>query len=351
MTETVYTGGRLRAYLEFLAAFLYFFFAQSLAIRGAHGLSGEAWSPLAEKAILVFLLVVGYAAMGFWFDRLADPISEQGLPWRPGWPREAGLGLATGWAIALVCVLPLTVFGGIAISFSPQASSWGWFAADTAFFALAALAEEVAFRGYAFQRFARALGPVGAALGFAAIYAILQALLLGANHASFAVSIVLSLILSACYLRTRALWVSWGLNFGWKASRALLIGLAVNGVNSHSPVVQGDPMGSFWLTGGSFGLDGSWLTFFVLLAALPVVFRVTRDLNYRYNAPVIVPGGIPVDLDAISRAQHEAAMGPAAPAAPSLVQIGNAGAGAPAERANGSNPQLPAKGQKLGARG
>jgi hypothetical protein len=324
MTEPVNTGGRLRAYLEFLAAFLYFFFARSLAFRGAQGLAGEAWSPLVEKAMLVFLLLVGYAAMGFWMDRQAHPISEQGLPRRSGWPREAGLGLATGWAIALLCVLPLTIVGGIAISFSPQAASWGWLVADTAFFALAALAEEIAFRGYAFQRFAQAVGPFGAALGFAAIYAILQALLLGASHSSFAVSIVLGLVLSACYLRTRALWVSWGLNFAWKASRALLFGLAVSGVTSHSPLVQGDPMGPFWLTGGAFGLDGSWLTFFVLLAALPVVFRITRDLNYRYNAPVIVPGGIPVDLDAISRAQHEAAMGPAAPAAPALVQIGNA---------------------------
>jgi membrane protease YdiL (CAAX protease family) len=333
MTAPVYAGGRLRAYLEFLAAFLYFFFAQHLAVRGAQGFAGEAWSPLVEKAMLVFLLLVGYAAMGFWFDRQVDPISEQGLPRRSGWPREAGMGLATGWAIALVCVLPLTVMGGIAISFSPQAASWGWLVADTAFFALAALAEEIAFRGYAFQRFARAVGPVGAALGFAAIYAILQALVLGASHASFAVSIALSLVLSACYVRTRALWVSWGLNFAWKASRALLIGLAVSGVTSHSPLVQGDPMGPFWLTGGAFGLDGSWLTFFVLLAALPVVFHLTRDLNYRYNAPVIVPGGIPVDLDAISRAQHEAAMGPAAPAAPALVQIGNAATETPKEQA------------------
>jgi hypothetical protein len=325
MTEPVYAGGRLRAYLEFLAAFVYFMIARSLAFHGAQGLAGEAWSPLVEKAMLVFLLLIGYSIMGRWFDRQAHPITDQGLPRRSGWPREAGLGLATGWAIALVCVLPLTVFGGIAISFSPQAASWGWLSADTAFFALAALAEEIAFRGYAFQSFERAVGPTGAALGFAAIYAILQALLPGASHVSFAVSFVLGLVLSACYLRTRALWLSWGLNFAWKASRALLFGLAVSGVTSHSPVVQGDPMGSFWLTGGAFGLDGSWLTFFVLLAALPVVFRITRDLNYRYNAPVIVPGGIPVDLDAISRAQHEAAMGPAAPAAPSLVQIGNAG--------------------------
>ena len=80
-------------------------------------------------------------------------------------------------------------------------------------------------------------------------------------------------------------------------------------------------MGPLWLTGGGYGLDGSWMTFVILLAAIPVVFRVTRDLDFRYNAPVIVPGGIPVDLDAITRRQHEAAMGPVESATPALVQI------------------------------
>jgi hypothetical protein len=129
------------------------------------------------------------------------------------------------------------------------------------------------------------------------------------------------LLLSTAYLRTRALWLSWGLNFGWKASRALLFGLAVSGESSHSPVVQGDPMGPFWLTGGGYGLDGSWVAFAVLLASIPVLFRVTRDLDYKYNAPVLVPGGVAVDLDAAAKRQHEAAMGTAEPAAPSLVQI------------------------------
>jgi hypothetical protein len=136
------------------------------------------------------------------------------------------------------------------------------------------------------------------------------------------VFVALGLVLSAAYLRTRAIWLGWGINFGWKASRALLFGLAVNGVNSHSPVIQGDSMGPFWLTGGGFGMEGSWVTFILLIAALPVVFRITRELDFRYNAPVIVPGGIPVDLDAAARAQHEAAMGTAAPAAPALIQIG-----------------------------
>jgi uncharacterized protein len=86
-------------------------------------------------------------------------------------------------------------------------------------------------------------------------------------------------------------------------------------------VVQGDPTGSFWLTGGGFGLESSWFAFFVLLALIPVVYRLTRDLDFHYNAPEIIPGGLPVDLDAASRRQHEAAMGPSEPAPAPLVQI------------------------------
>jgi len=329
MSTSETSGGRLRAYLQFVAAVLYFFLARSLAHRGAQGLAGEQWSPLAEQAMLVLLLLAGYALFGFWLDRQNHPVSEQGWPRREGWPGEAGLGLAAGWSLAVVCVLPLTLVGGIAIVLSTGPSAWGWLAADAAFFALAALAEEVAFRGYGFQRFERAVGSLGAALGFAAFYAIVQALVPGSNRASVLVSVALSLALSTAYLRTRALWLCWGLNFGWKASRALLFGLAVSGVGSHSPVVQGDPMGPLWLTGGGFGLDGSWITFVVLLAAIPVVFRITRDLDFRYNAPVIVPGGIPVDLDAVAHRQHEAAMGPAASATPALVQIFPAATPAP----------------------
>jgi hypothetical protein len=200
----------------------------------------------------------------------------------------------------------MALAGGIAVALSVRAAEWGWLAADAAFFALAALAEEIAFRGYAFQRFADAVGGPGAAFGFAAYYAIVQMLLPGASRASFLVSLVFGLVLSTAYLRTRALWVSWGLNFGWKASRALLFGLAVSGVSSHSSLVEGDPMGPFWLTGGGFGLDGSWSAFVVMLVALPVVFRFTRDLDFRYNPPRFEPAGIPVDLEAAMRVQHEA---------------------------------------------
>jgi len=315
MTVSQPGTGRLRAYFEFLVALVYFFVARSLAHNGAIGLAREQWtleqwSPLIDQAMLAFLLLLGYAGMGFALDREEHPVRAQGFPRRTGWSGEAGLGLAVGWTLAVACVLPLVVGGGIAIVLLLGLSAWGWLVADIAFFALAALAEEIAFRGYGFQRFAQAVGPIGAAVGFAAFYAVVQALLPGSNHVTFAVSVVFSLVLSTAYLRTRALWVSWGLNFGWKASRALLFGLAIGGDNNHSPVVQGNPMGPLWLTGGGFGLDSSWVALILLLATLPVVYRLTRELNDRYNASemvpeiarevvsAIVPGSLPEDLGA-----------------------------------------------------
>lgn len=321
MTTPRIADGRVRAYAQFIAAIFYYFLVRAISNHGAHGLFNDQWAPLFEQVMLVFLLLLGFSGFGFTLNGQQHPISAQGLPRREGWIREAGLGLALGWAIALICAIALLMGGGIAIRFQGNLAAWAWFLIDAAFFAFLALAEEIAFRGYAFQRFARALGPIGAVLGFAAFYAFLQGLRPGSNRASTAVAIVLSVLLSTAYLRTRALWVSWGINFGWKAARALIFGLAVSGVSNQSPVVQGDPMGSFWLTGGGYGLDASWVAFLVLIAAFLLVFRITRDLDFRYNAPEIVAGGIPVDLDAAARRQHEAAMGPAEPTPPALIQI------------------------------
>lgn len=315
-------SGKFRAYLEFIAAVIYFFVVRSFAHNAAIRIQHDTWAPLFEQVLFVALLVLGYAAFGSIFDRQSQSIAAQGLPLRSGWTREAATGMAVGWGAVVVCVLPMLLIGGIAVVITTQSSSWLWFLVDAAYFALLALGEEVAFRGYGFQRFRAVVGSSGAALGFALFYAIVHALQPGTSNASIAISVVFSFLLTTAYLRTRALWLSWGFNFAWKASQALIFGLTVRGISTHSPIIEGNPMGPFWLTGGGYGIDASWFACLVLLAAFPVVYRVTRDLEFRYNAPVFVPGGIPVDLDRASRAQHEAATRPGAePAPPSLVQI------------------------------
>ena len=74
-------GGRFRAYLEFILAVVYFFMARILARHWAHGLVREQWSPLLEQAMLAFLLLAGYAALGSWLDRAkAEALGTLKLP-------------------------------------------------------------------------------------------------------------------------------------------------------------------------------------------------------------------------------------------------------------------------------
>ncbi len=299
----------------------YFFLARVIAEHGARGLVSEPWSALVEQGMLVFLLVVGFGGFAFLMDGEAHPVSAQGLVGRPTMMGELCTGLAGGWMIALVCVLPMVFLGGIAMTLSLHAISFGWLVVDAGYFALGTLAMQVAFRGYPFQCAIRAMGELPASLMMAVFYGMMQAWLPGASLASMAVSVALGLLLAMAYLRTRALWLAWGLHLGWVGSRALLFGLTVKGNGSHSAVVQGDPTGPVWLTGGEFGLDGSWVAFLVILLAMPFVYRATRELSYHYNAPLLVPAGIPVDLDAAARRQHEVATREAVAEVKPLVQI------------------------------
>lgn len=315
--------GRLRAFSWFLVAAIYFVLAQRVALHAANGLSSGDWFLFIDSLVLLFLLVVGYAAMGYAAQRQREPLKAMGLVRREGWLREFGLGAALGWGGVVACVLPMSLIGGLVITFWTNGHQFLLLFVNLLTLAVAALAEEVAFRGYPFQRLIDAVGPTLATLGMSVLFAVMHLFNANATAASTLVTVLAGWLLSIAYLRTRALWLPWGFHFAWNASMAVLFGLPVSGMTTFSPVISANAGGPAWLTGGGYGPEGSALAVIVLLALMIVLLKVTRDYAHKYAQPVIVPGGIPVDVDAIARQQHEAAMGPAAAAssAPKLVQI------------------------------
>lgn len=314
---------RLRAFLWFLIAAVYFFFARVVAERAANGLSSGAWLEVVNRSVLLFLLVIGYAAMGYIGQRQRHPVKTMGLELRAGWRREFALGAALGWGGVVACVLPIALIGGLVVTLYTTWQQFGLILVDLVILAVAALAEEVAFRGYPFQRLIDATGPVIATLLMSVVFGLIHLGNPGATGASTLVTIFAGWLLAVAYLRTRALWVGWGFHFAWNASMGILFGLPISGITIFSPVVSSNAVGPLWITGGDYGPEGSAIGALVLLVLMLVLVSATRDLKHRYAQPVIVPGGIPVDLDAIARRQHEAAMGaaPASPATPQLVQI------------------------------
>lgn len=314
---------RTRAFGYVIIAAIYFYLVYILAPHAAHGLARGLWFPFVERSIFLFLLVLGYAAMGRIFNAQRHPISSMGLALRPGWKREFGLGAALGWGMLVAAIIPLVLSGGLIITFWLIPRQFGILVLDLLLLAVASLAEEVAFRGYPFQRLIDAIGPTMATILASFAFAGVHIFNPSFSGASFLVTVLSGWLLSIAYLRTRALWVSWGWHFAWNASMCMLFGLPLSGITQFSPIIQSNTVGPLWMTGGDYGPEASVVTTIVLLLGTFVVYRATRQYAYQYNQPVIIPAGIPVDLDAMSRtlAPHHPVDPPPVPAGSSLVQI------------------------------
>jgi membrane protease YdiL (CAAX protease family) len=314
----------MRAFGWFLIAIVYTALAYILATHAARGLAPGDYFELADRSILLFLLLIGYSAMGRVGQAQRTPLRDMGLERRAGWQREFGLGAALGWGGIVACVLPTAAFGTLAIQLYRTPHQWLLLVIDFAVLAVAALGEEVIFRGYPFQRLIDALGPTLATLFAALLFGVFHLTNPNGSTASLTTTVISGWLLALAYLRTRALWVGWGLHLGWNASMGLLFGLPVSGLTIFSPVVSTYARGPVWVTGGGYGPEGSLTAMAVLFVLLFVLVRLTRELKHQYAGPVIIPAGIPVDIDALTRQQHERGIGPGASAAPpgqQLVQI------------------------------
>jgi membrane protease YdiL (CAAX protease family) len=328
---------RIRAFCFGAIGIAYYYVAQAVALHAAAGLSSADWFDLVDRLMLLFLLLLGYSVMGLTFRQMGQrqqrPFEQMGLKRRPGWPREFALGAALGWGTLVFAILPLVLGGGLVVTLWGAPRQWFLLALDLVVLLVASLSEELVFRSYALQRFAEAFGPAGATFLIALLAAAFRFSDPFAPRAAVWVAFFLSWLLSLGFLRTRALWLPWGLRFAWYASTALLFGLPImGGVSRYSPVVQSTAHGPEWLTGGYYGPEAGIVTVVVLICAFYVLLRTTRDYAYRYATPEIVAAGIPVDIDAISKRQHEVAMGPAVETAtPKLVQIGGQSSQGPAQ--------------------
>lgn len=287
---------RFRVLLWFIVAAIYYIVARGIASVAANGLSSGIWFDLVDRAILLFLLIVGYAAMGYIGQRQQNPVRAMGLARRAGTGREFALGAAIGWAGMAVCTLIIAVFGGLVIFFYTNWRQFAEIPLDLAILLIAALAEEVAFRGYPFQRLIEATGPLFATLFLSILYALIHITNNGASPASFIVAMLAGWVLSIAYLRTRALWMSWGIHFAWIASMTVLFGLPLVGLTRFSPVISSTALGPIWLTGLDYGPEGSAIAIAMMLGMIVLTLYATRNMSWQYAQPAAVPAGSTEDV-------------------------------------------------------
>jgi membrane protease YdiL (CAAX protease family) len=266
--------GRLRAGWRAACGLLVFVLAEIIAA-GTAGLAGnrpivvEAFSRTVDLAILLAGFVLLLIAVDGVDDR---PLAAMGLGWKPQAKRQIVGGIAFGGLLVGLCVAVILATSTVAIHTSFNARAL--LHAALAFYVLgvAAMAEETAFRGYPFQRLVEAIGPVAAVILAAVGFGLIHGYNPEVSRLAIANTVLFGVLLAVAYLRSGALWLPWGIHFGWNAALGLGFGLPLSGVKLFASVVRMNPVGPTWITGGGYGIEGGGLATAVIALAIPAVY-------------------------------------------------------------------------------
>ncbi len=307
----------------FFTGLLWIAAASTAASKSAQGIATRFNLPqandLLHQLFLAFLLLAGFASINWVAARSGGIRSTNALPTRPTSRQEFLRGAALGWAMLLAVLIPMMLTGTLHPAFAFTPAALGSAALSLASLLVYALVLELAFRGYLFTRLIAAFGEVAATIVMAALYALISSYRPHSTALSIFIAFVAGLLFALAYLRTHALWLGWGMHFAWLIATATLLGLPIAGDITHNDLVFTDTSGPDWFTGGLYGPEGSLIAFVVLLAAIPILYRVTRNYAWDYTHTPIVAAAYEVVVapPAVHTAMEAAAAAKPVP----LVQI------------------------------
>lgn len=268
--------GRLRAGWRILAYFILFLV---LGVAGQFAVSVLPRDPLGWVswiATAASALVAGGIALSHLDGR---PLGALGFPWTRAAVADVGRGLLTGGALIGAAALLVFVTGGA--RFAADAGGAGEWAAELAvtfaFFAIAAAAEELIFRGYAFQALVEGLGMWPAVLVSSALFSWLHGQNPNITAIAFGNIFLAGVLLALAYLRTRSLWFATAVHLGWNWVMASLFDFPVSGIEEFdTPLYDAVETGADWWTGGAFGPEAGVAGTLVLLAGIGWLLRTRR---------------------------------------------------------------------------
>ncbi|UCG62481.1 MAG: CPBP family intramembrane metalloprotease [Candidatus Zixiibacteriota bacterium] len=187
---------------------------------------------------------------------------------------ETGLGFLLGAGIMTFMVALLWVLSYYRID---SVGSWEVILHALLFFGLAALGEEIVFRAILFRHIEELAGTWGAIIFTGLLFGFAH---IGNPNATVFTSVAIALqclIVSACWVLTRRLWLVWGLHVGWNYFQGTIFGVTVSGEDELETLVTSTRSGPDWLTGGDFGIEGSYVSIAIcVVVGVLLIMRAAR---------------------------------------------------------------------------
>ena len=139
--------------------------------------------------------------------------------------------------------------------------------------ALIAIIEEVVFRAYILNNLLQSLHK-WAALGVsAAMFTLAHASNPGISTVAIGNLLLAGALLGINYIYTRNIWFAVFFHFSWNFIQGPVLGYTVSGLQLQG-ILHPDLKGPWWVPGGSFGLEGSFITTCLLALALLFLYII-----------------------------------------------------------------------------
>ncbi len=176
---------------------------------------------------------------------------------------ELILGIGLGVGVIGACDGALQLIGDVHHAFR---GAFPWIEL-AGVFVPAALHEELAFRGYLFQRLR--VWNRGVAFGFSAlVFALLHLRNHGLTLLALGNIALAGVLLALAYERYARLWFPIGIHLVWNVFSGPVLGYPVSGFVARTTVFTATAAGYEWVTGGMFGIEGSVLITVAEIAAI-----------------------------------------------------------------------------------
>jgi uncharacterized protein len=259
----------------------------------AQAMAGGQVNRLAEFSLggsisLLTALVAGWLC-GRWFEQL--PFKALGASFSSGWFSHLVLGLAVGGVSLTFAVGIAAALGDFRFEFNREVSPGSLLEALVGSFvvmAIAAAFEEAFFRGYMFQTLVRS--------GLAWLAIVLTAAFFGAVHLrnpaagniSTVDTMIAGILFGVAYLKTRDLWFPFGIHLMWNWMQGSVFGIEVSGLTELSSVsiFKEIDKGPDWLTGGTYGIEGSIASTAALMITVLFIYFVPNGRADADMAPL-----------------------------------------------------------------
>lgn len=195
--------------------------------------------------------------------------------------RDIWIGVAIAVVILVVDVIVMTASGQVRMRWArPDAMATVLIVASLLLFLVQGCAEEVVLRGYLMQSVAAAWGvPAGLA-----IQAVVFSVLHGANPGTTWIALInvagYGLMLGLLVVWRGSLLAAMGFHSVWNWLQGMVLGFDVSGLGFRHTVMAPDRTAGSrsWVTGGTFGAEGSIISTVVLVILITgLVVTIRRD--------------------------------------------------------------------------